>query len=75
MSSVDGVNPEATLVTGPHAVCSNRGGIIMDRDTRPTGGRTVKSTRSRSVTKPAQPIYDAVVALTDAFCRDHLNDE
>ena len=29
----------------------------------------MKSTRSRSVPKAAQPVYDAVVALTDAFCR------
>ena len=31
--------------------------------------------RSTSVPKPMQATYDAVVALTDAFCRDHLNDE
>jgi len=35
----------------------------------------MKSIRSRSVPKAAQAVYDAVVALTDAFCRDHLNDE
>ena len=35
----------------------------------------MKSTRSKSVPKAAQAVYDAVVALTDAFCRDHLNDE
>ena len=40
-----------------------------------THGNPVKSTRSKSVPKAAQAIYDAVVALTDAFCRDHLNDE
>lgn len=34
-----------------------------------------KSTRSTSVPKPMQPTYEAVVALTDAFCRDHLTDE
>jgi hypothetical protein len=38
-------------------------------------GSAVKPTRSKSVPKAAQPVYDAVVALTDAFCRDHLNDE
>jgi hypothetical protein len=38
-------------------------------------GRPVNSTRSKSVPKAAQAVYDAVVALTDAFCRDHLNDE
>jgi hypothetical protein len=38
-------------------------------------GTAVKPTRSKSVPKAAQAVYDAVVALTDAFCRDHLNDE
>src|ERR1700687_1681475 len=38
-------------------------------------GRPVNSTRSKSVPKAAQAVYDAVVALTDRFCRDHLNDE
>ena len=35
----------------------------------------MKSPHSTSVPKAMQPTYDAVVALTDAFCRDHLNDE
>jgi hypothetical protein len=35
----------------------------------------VKSPRSSVVPKSMQATYDAVVALTDAFCRDHLNDE
>jgi hypothetical protein len=35
----------------------------------------VKSPRSTLVAKVMQPTYDAVVALTDAFCRDHLNEE
>ena len=35
----------------------------------------MKSPRSTSVAKAMQPTYDAVVALTDAFCRDHLNEE
>lgn len=35
----------------------------------------MKSPRSTSVPKAMQAKYDAVVALTDAFCRDHLNDE
>jgi hypothetical protein len=35
----------------------------------------VKSPRSSVIPKPMQATYDAVVALTDAFCRDHLNDE
>ncbi len=34
-----------------------------------------KTTRSKSVPKSMQATYDAIVALTDAFCRDHLNDE
>jgi hypothetical protein len=38
-------------------------------------GNAVNSTRSKSIPKAAQAVYDAVVALTDAFCRDHLNDE
>jgi Domain of unknown function (DUF6398) len=38
-------------------------------------GRGLNSTRSKSVPKAAQAVYDAVVALTDTFCRDHLNDE
>jgi len=35
----------------------------------------MKSPRSTSVPKSMQATYDAVVALTDAFCRDHLNEE
>jgi hypothetical protein len=35
----------------------------------------VKSPRSSVVPKSMQATYDAVVALTDAFCHDHLNDE
>ncbi len=35
----------------------------------------MKSPRSTAVPKAMQARYDAVVALTDAFCRDHLNDE
>ena len=35
----------------------------------------MRSPRSTSVPKAMQATYDAVVALTDAFCRDHLNDE
>jgi hypothetical protein len=34
-----------------------------------------KPSRSIAVPKAAQAIYDAVVAQTDTFCRDHLNDE
>ena len=35
----------------------------------------VTSPRSTSVPKAMQATYDAVTALTDAFCRDHLTDE
>ena len=35
----------------------------------------MKSPHSTAVPKPMQATYDAVVALTDAFCRDHLTDE
>ncbi len=33
------------------------------------------SRRSVIVPKSMQATYDAVVALTDAFCHDHLTDE
>ncbi len=35
----------------------------------------MKPPRSISVPKAMQATYDGLVALTDAFCRDHLNDE
>jgi hypothetical protein len=35
----------------------------------------VKSPRSTTVPKPMQATYNAVAALTDAFCRDHLTGE
>ena len=35
----------------------------------------MKSPRSTSVPKSMRAMYDAVAALTDAFCRDHLNEE
>ena len=35
----------------------------------------MKTPRSTSVPKAMQAKYDALVALTDAFCRDHLNEE
>src|SRR4051812_12287715 len=34
-----------------------------------------KAIRSMSVPKSMQTAYESLVALTDAFCRDHLNDE
>ena len=35
----------------------------------------MKSPRSSVVPNSMRATYDAVVALTDGFCRDHLNDE
>jgi hypothetical protein len=35
----------------------------------------VKSSRSTFIPKTMQGTYDAVVALTDTFCRENLNDE
>src|ERR1700737_3033976 len=35
----------------------------------------MKSARSTSGPAAMQANYDVLVALTDAFCRDHLNDE
>lgn len=29
----------------------------------------------QSIPKPMRPVYEAVVALTDAVCREHLNEE
>jgi uncharacterized protein DUF6398 len=35
----------------------------------------MKPTRSRSAPRSIQATSDAIVALTDTFCGDHLNDE
>ena len=35
----------------------------------------MKSPRPTPIPKPMQAIYDTVIALTDAFCRDYLTDE
>jgi hypothetical protein len=35
----------------------------------------MKTTRSTSVPKAMQATYNAMTALTDTFCRDHLNEE
>jgi hypothetical protein len=40
----------------------------MTRRTKPPDGEG-------SIPTAARPAYDAIVALTDAFCRQHLNDE
>lgn len=34
-----------------------------------------KSDRETPIPAAARPAHDAIVALTDAFCREHLNDE
>jgi len=34
-----------------------------------------KSTKEPSVPDPARSAYEAIVAMTDVFCRDHLNEE
>ncbi len=34
-----------------------------------------KFTQARSVPKTMQAAYETITALTDAFCREHLNDE
>ena len=31
--------------------------------------------KSENVPKQIQPVFDAVVVLTDAFCKEHLNEE
>jgi hypothetical protein len=54
-----------------------RCGITLGRQ-RPIRRREadkLKAPRSTSVAKATQAKYDAVAALTDAFCRDHLNEE
>ena len=48
---------------------------ILGSQPDPNRGRAMKTSHSTSVPKASQGTYDAVVALTDAFCRDHLNDE
>src|SRR5438445_6537249 len=36
---------------------------------------TRRQDREPSIPAAARPAYDAIVALTDAFCREHLNEE
>jgi hypothetical protein len=50
------------------------GGILRFRPSR-SEVPAVKSPRSTSIPKTMQGTYDAVVALTDTFCRENLNDE
>ena len=37
--------------------------------------RMASTSRSNSVPKSMQPTYGAITALTDAFCRDHLDED
>jgi hypothetical protein len=39
------------------------------------GGRRISVSKAQSVPKQMQPIYDQIIAITDAFCHQHLNDE
>ena len=40
-----------------------------------TSSPMAKMTASTSVPKSMQATYEAITALTDAFCRDHLNED
>ena len=44
------------------------------RPERLTSGMA-KTASSKSVPKGMQATYEAITTLTDAFCRDHMNDE
>jgi hypothetical protein len=60
-----------------HSDCwraTRKGGILRFGPSR-SEVPAVKSPRSTSIPKTMQRIYDAVVALTDTFCRGNLNDE
>jgi hypothetical protein len=50
-----------------------KGGILRFRPSR-SEVPAVKSPRSTSIPKTMQGTYNAVVALTDTFCRENLND-
>jgi hypothetical protein len=39
------------------------------------GGQAPDDSMGESVPKAMRPTYDAVVAITDSFCREHLDDE
>jgi Domain of unknown function (DUF6398) len=39
------------------------------------GRRRISVSKAEAVPKQMQPIYDQIVAITDAFCHQHLNDE
>jgi Domain of unknown function (DUF6398) len=56
-------------------VAPTRRTSIPYRESVPTGDHVVKSSRLTAVPKHTQTTYDAVVALTDAFCGDHLTGE
>ncbi len=40
-----------------------------------SSSRVVPAERGESVPRAMRPVFDAVVAVTDAFCREHLNEE
>src|SRR5215471_6120431 len=42
---------------------------------RPASLRRIRVSKVESVPKQVQPVYDQIVAITDAFCHQHLNDE
>src|ERR1051325_3002598 len=41
----------------------------------PAGLRRISVSKVECVPKQMQPVYDQIVAITDAFCHQHLNDE
>jgi Domain of unknown function (DUF6398) len=53
---------------------ARKAGILWLRSSR-AEVRAVQPARSISVPKTMQGTYDAIVALTDGVCREHLNDE
>ena len=52
----------------------NHDGHLLSRDELDRGDMAM-TTRTSPVPKSARPAYEAIIALTDAFCRDHLNNE
>ena len=48
---------------------------ILGDETPENEGRMSKIRPSNSVPKAMLAVYESVTALTDAFCKDHLNDE
>jgi hypothetical protein len=54
---------------------ATRRSSILCRESVPTGGPCGEVFSPPAVPRHMQTTYDAVVALTDAFCRDHLTGE